>query len=83
MRRAISRSKLVGSKVLSDIDLNPSYFQTVTPEEFLEIYATRSSEIHSVSVIPATPGKPGFGNILVRWKTPIYIHHPLPDQKHE
>ena len=64
--------RLLLSMSAAEIELDPVYAELLTPEEFIEVYQTRQNEIRRVRLIPARLGEPGFGKILVRWKTPIY-----------
>ena len=56
----------------AEISLAPLRFQVVTPEEFIEIYNERSSEILSAKIVPPKLGSNDFGKILVEWKNPVY-----------
>jgi hypothetical protein len=67
----------------SVLDLSPAYFQVVSPEEFIQIYETKRNEIQSVQVIPPQVGSGSFGQILIRWKRPIYTVRSLPGKVNE
>ena len=66
----------------AEIVLDPVYTELLTPEEFAEAYQTRQDEIRRVRILPARLGEPGFGRILVRWKTPIYSYSGRTRQRH-
>ena len=57
-----------------EIELDPVYVELLTPEQFAEAYQTRQNDIRRVRVLPARLGEPGFGRILVKWKTPTYSY---------
>jgi hypothetical protein len=56
-----------------DIYLDPVYTETLSPERFIETYAKQDDKMQTAYVIPPRLGDPGFGKILVVWKTPTYI----------
>jgi hypothetical protein len=57
---------------MSDLNLEPTYMETVTPEEYLEILDKMSGEIESVTVVPSRLGAEEFGMIRIFYKSPVY-----------
>jgi len=55
-----------------ELELDPVYSETMSPQRFLESFQKRENDIDSVRVFPARLGRRGFGRIIVRWKTPVY-----------
>lgn len=72
MRRFRSNFHTALPVVAGHIPLSPSYFEIVSLERYIEIYAKRSNEIQYAQVIPPVIGAPGFGQVLIRWKKPVY-----------
>lgn len=67
-----------------ELELDPIYSETMSPERFLEIFEKRENDVDSVRVLPARLGRRGFGRIIVRWKTPVYTHRvDLPKEEDE
>jgi uncharacterized protein (DUF58 family) len=56
-----------------DVSLTPLRFQVVTVNEFLELYAEKSSEILSAKIIPPRLGNKDFGKVLIEWKNPVFV----------
>jgi hypothetical protein len=73
--------RLLLSMSTVEVQLDPVYTETLTPERFLELYKKGLLDIKSVYVVPPKLGSFGFGKIVVRRKTPIYTSkHELPDK---
>ena len=71
------------SRIQNDIALNPVYFQAVSLEKFIELYATHKADMQSVQVIPPRICANGFGHVLIRWKNPVYTMTELTCQANE
>lgn len=56
----------------AELQLDPIYTETLTPERFIELYEQGLQDIKSVRVIPPKLGSFGFGKIVIRRKTPVY-----------
>ena len=56
----------------AEIQLDPVYTETLTPEQFLELYVKGLVDVKRVKVIPPRLGRGGFGKIIIRRKTPVY-----------
>ncbi len=60
-------------RVSPEIPMMPMRFQTVTPEEYLQIVNERRDEILSVRIVPPNLGNRDFGKILIEWKNPVFV----------
>ncbi len=58
-----------------DLPLTPVRTQLVTPDEFLELYSEKGSEIESARIIPPIVGNKGFGYVLITWKNPVFVSY--------
>ena len=66
----------------AEIQLDPVYTETLTPERYLEEYKKGLADIRTVKVLPPKLGTMGWGKILIWRKTPIYTarHEQQPDK---
>lgn len=54
------------------INLEPRKEEKLNFRQFLEVYKNQKEEIEKIHVIPPTIGQPGFGCVIIVWKTPTY-----------
>jgi hypothetical protein len=59
----------VSGKEIIEIPMLPTTVEEVSPDEYMRM---DRSAVSSVSIRPPTLGSPGFGRIVVEYKTPIY-----------
>jgi hypothetical protein len=57
---------------MKSIDLEPVYTERVSPKEFGDYVSRNSYNIESVRIVPPTLGSNGFGEIVVRRKSPVF-----------
>lgn len=46
--------------------------EVLSPEDYLELYATRPHMIESTKILPSRLGEEAFGKILVKYSRPLY-----------
>ncbi|WP_331074277.1 hypothetical protein [Longimicrobium sp.] len=55
-----------------ELEMVPVTSEEVSPEEYLRIHEKDRGLIQSVGIRGPSLGRPGFGQIVVEYKTPIY-----------
>ena len=61
---------------MKSIDLEPVYTETVSPKEFGDYVSRNAYNIDSVRIVPPILGSNGFGEIVVRRKSPVLRTRP-------
>jgi hypothetical protein len=61
---------------MKSIDLEPVYTETVSPKEFGDYVTRNTYNIESVRIMPPTLGSNGFGEIMVKRKSPVFRTRP-------
>lgn len=54
------------------IELVPTYCGSYSPAEYVRLFRSDSRNVRSVRIQPPRLGQPGFGSLLVEYRTPVF-----------
>jgi hypothetical protein len=60
------------------VEFLPTYGVSYSPAEYVRLIRSNPRNVRSVRIIPPQLGKPGFGSLMVEYRTPIV---PAPARK--